>query len=226
MKRYEQSIRVVTTFFSVLLGFGIKRLLDAATGTPAAGTTLEHPLFTPASAAVPCLVMIVCVFLRFLLGSNNHMWLEYVLPDAKENKTASRVRLLVDFAFVGVFGVLGLWTCYSPELDTFLLRSIELLAVALAWVSAAWIAASIAARSAARKPQSPPAPKKSGNAAERWVFWVGVNLAQLIATILALECPKRQSNWVLWPLALVYAVALLWDLSYQLQRLGTAKSPE
>ncbi len=62
MKRYEQSIRTITAFFAVLLGFGIKKLLDS-------GVELGGDKW-------PCFILSVLLFLRYLLGSANHLWLE------------------------------------------------------------------------------------------------------------------------------------------------------
>ena len=56
MKRYESAIRVMTSFFAVLLGFGLKRLLDTTD-------------FWPPGASGPCFILAVLLFMRFLIGS-------------------------------------------------------------------------------------------------------------------------------------------------------------
>ena len=54
--RYEQTIRVITVFFSTLIGFGLKKLLDAGTGDLAGVNGWL------------CFILAVLLFLRFLLG--------------------------------------------------------------------------------------------------------------------------------------------------------------
>jgi hypothetical protein len=57
-------VRVFTVFFSALVGFGLKRLLDVQ---------------TPADFLIdrrPCVILCVLLFLCFLTGSANHLWFE------------------------------------------------------------------------------------------------------------------------------------------------------
>jgi hypothetical protein len=134
VKRYEQSIRVITTFFAALLGLGLKNLLD-----PKA--------FNPANARWPCFLMSVFLFLRFLLGSNNHLWFEFVRPDLDRSRRSDeppyvpppRGRVINDFVFLIVFGLFGVAICYSTTLDEFLDGNLLLTGVGFGWVVVYWI---------------------------------------------------------------------------------------
>jgi hypothetical protein len=66
--RYEPSIRAVTVFFAAVLGFGLKHLLDTDYTQKTADIYTYKWLF---------FLVAVFIFLRFLTGSANHLWLEY-----------------------------------------------------------------------------------------------------------------------------------------------------
>ena len=163
MKRYESAIRTVGAFFAVLLGFGLKRLLDSA-----------DPAFEPLGGQYLCFLLCVLLFLRFLLGSSNHMWFEFVRPDLKTDSTwQSRPWLVMnDFAFLIVFGIVCMAMCYSaqiaqtvgaPHLATFLGFNAMLAAIAIAW-GLAYEA------------------KVPGG---HWAFWVGINGVHLASVLIA-----------------------------------------
>src|SRR2546427_10582312 len=116
--RYEQTIRVVTVFFSALIGFGLKKLLDAGTEDLVG---LNRWL---------CFILAVLLFLRFLLGSANHLSLEYTW---QEHPGASPGPLTRDILFLITFGILALWICYSTSIREFLSRSAWLPAVGFVW---------------------------------------------------------------------------------------------
>ena len=67
-KRYEQSVRVATVFFSVVMGFGLKHILEPPTG---------HGI-NPETDRWACFFIALLLFIRFLFGSANHLWDEYV----------------------------------------------------------------------------------------------------------------------------------------------------
>jgi hypothetical protein len=181
MKRYESAIRVITAFFGVLLGFGLKRLLD-------------NDSFDPHPAEIPCFVLAVLLFVRFLLGSSNHMWFEFVRPDLSTKAGSAypvpKLRILYDFSFLLIFGAIGMAICYSKKLDQFLDLNILLLAVALLWVVVYFIAAKV--REAFQK-RSAPVPQA------RWSNWWWVNFAQLVAVLLAkLTCVRNSLDSLSW----------------------------
>src|SRR4051794_9994756 len=98
MKRYDQSVRVITAFFAALLGFGLKNLLD--------GRNL------PQDVAGPCFVLSAILFLRFLIGSANHYWHDFLNTDSlPESKPAKPARVLWDFLVLILFGIVAAFTC-------------------------------------------------------------------------------------------------------------------
>ena len=209
MKRYEQSIRVITAFFSVLLGFGLKALLDNA---------YKETNFTPIGAVWPCFFASVFLFLRFLLGSNNHLWREYVFPDGNAQKRfeAPRIELVRDFAFLMIFGGFGVAICYAKSLESFLQFNFWLLLFALVWVLVS------IAYGWAR-----PADSEEGKRSQRrWWFWAWINLLQLLVLGPAIHCQSAMATsatWIsflppfnaMWFLAGAYALILLADLWMQ-----------
>jgi hypothetical protein len=120
LKRYEQSVRVVTALFATLLGFGLKQILDN---------------FPDKSTQVPCFLMALMLFLRFLLGSANQSWSDYVKPDAGEvpEKVITRGPMVTDFVFLLIFGLLGSMICYSTSFRAFMERMLVFNLVAVAW---------------------------------------------------------------------------------------------
>lgn len=220
MKRYEQSIRVITTFFAALLGLGLKNLLD-----PEA--------FNPANARWPCFLMSVFLFLRFLLGSNNHLWFEFVRPDLDRSKglneppyvPPSRGRVINDFIFLVVLGLLGVAICYSTSLDEFLDGNLLLTGVGLAWVVGYWIVGRMKEKSI-----------QEGD----WNYWGPLNLVQF-ASVLVIHClvpstglgtvpgcvarvlPGPAWDWSLLILFIVYLGVFVWDFVMQLRIVEGAK---
>jgi hypothetical protein len=210
VKRYEQSTRVITAFFSVLLGFGLKNLLD-----PKA--------LDAANARWPCFLMSVFLFLRFLLGSSNHMWLEFVHPDdTKVDGTVtefnvSRFQILKDFFFLVIFGLVGMTICYSTTVEEFLNGNLRLTGIALVWVFINLVIGCFR--------EMPPG---------KWSYWLWVNLAQFFS-ILVVHCfviprhwgtipywlsfslPGPAWEWSLFILVVVYLVIFTWDFSTQLK---------
>lgn len=220
MKRYENAIRTITAFFAVLLGFGLKRLLDSGTSAPS---------FSPAHALWPCFFLSVLLFLRFLLGSANHMWFEFVRPDRKEGATLAfdklRVRILNDFAFLVVFGLVGVGICYSETLDQFLRLNLLLAAIGIVWVAVYWLIGKTRGRAA------------GAASAGRWGYWGWINLIQF-AAVLTTQCLVLPANWGTvpwWPrifpgppwdialllLCVVYLALLAIDVTLQLRNLET-----
>jgi hypothetical protein len=222
MKRYEQSVRVITAFFSVLLGFGLKALLDEAS---------KGDGVMPAGTLWPCFFASTFLFLRFLVGSNNHMWREYVFPDGKAdtNFQASKVGLLRDFTFLIIFGFFGVGICYARSLDTFLRLNLALLFFALIWVFVGVIYTSAKGRGSATGVRTDQ---------RRWWFWRWINLAQVavVCVVIYFQNGLAAGSWTgpcwlsslpplngMWLLAVCYAVLLLWDLWEQFEVLESAK---
>lgn len=188
MKPYEQSIRVVTTFFAALLGLGLKNLLDPKT-------------FGPENARWPCFLMSVFLFLRFLLGSNNHLWFEFVKPDPdpKAPRLALRGRIVNDFIFLIVFGLIGVAICYSRNVHEFLMWNLGLTGGGFLWVMIYAGLKKILKW------------KSQGN----WSHWVWVNIIQLASVLAIMSCPLAY-NWSLYALAGIYFLIFGWDFWRQL----------
>lgn len=215
MRRYEQSTRVITAFFSVLLGLGLKNFLDP-------------DMFGPENARWPCFLMSVFLFLRFLLGSNNHMWFEFVRPDRQEGKDpevngsiVSRKQILRDFFFLLIFGLLGVSICYSTTVDEFLESNLRLTGIALA-------AGIFGVIDCIKR-------RFSG----KWDHWRLVNFAQFFSILivryfviprdwgtipcwLSMVLPGPAWDWSLFILVVVYFGIFTWDFSKQLEVLKGA----
>lgn len=208
MKRYEQSIRVITAFFAVLLGFGLKKLLD-------------NEIFQPENARWPCFIMSVFLFLRFLLGSNNHMWFEFVRQDLAQNSAfkAPRTQILNDFLFLVLFGLIGMAICYSKNLTQFLELNLLLTGIGLIWVILYAVIGCFRMKRQGTIPRG------------TWSYWGWVNLAQFTA-VLMIYCfaiPNKWGTVPWWPtffgaawewslaiLVIVYLIILIVDISKQL----------
>ena len=101
--RYEATSRVCTVLFSVVTGFGLNHILQAK----------------DEFGAARWLIFLITLFtvLRFLFGSANHLWLEYVANDVR---TKVRVFLLWDFLWLMTFSVFVLGLCYATDARQFL----------------------------------------------------------------------------------------------------------
>jgi hypothetical protein len=116
--RYEPVARVVTAFFAALIGFGIKNLLDV----PA------HPnKLLP--FRIPCFLIAVLLFLRYLTGSASHLWLEYIKHDDPKRPWF----FAFDIGFLILFGMIALMICYTEDLLTFFCWSATLNVSAICW---------------------------------------------------------------------------------------------
>lgn len=122
----EPGIRVITVFFAALVGFGLKHLADDGVGG-VDESVLGAPNRFPDDFTCFCLA--VLLFLRFLLGSANHLWYEHSRPGAIE----SRRNLAFDLAALTGYGLIAVTICYAKTLEEFLWRSVGLLIVACIW---------------------------------------------------------------------------------------------
>ena len=194
LKRYEQTTRVVTAFYAVLLGFGLKHLLDND------GLQDDRWLY---------LILASLFFLRFLLGSANHLWIEYVRPDPVQ---ISEKTLLFDVFLLMAFGVIGLIICYQSDSIGFLTWNAVLGVLALAGATVYAV--------------------RGARAGRPWSFWLWINLAQTASALGALalhawwpgrpKVPCASADGVLAVLCLVYLALFLTDLHKQLKVLAAA----
>jgi hypothetical protein len=226
MKRYESATRVVAAFFAVLLGFGLKQMLDGS-------ARLE-----PASASGPCFIACVLLFLRFLVGSSNHMWVEFVLPDLRlESKfSAPAPQIVADFSFLILFGLLGVAICYARNLHDFMELNMVWGVIGLAWSfldgARGWLSDRL------EKRRGSPLPPPRVDWGRTWFY---VNAAQ-VAVIALLWRPVISQGWGpvgFWPswlpqppwntallcLVLAYAILLFADVRSQLKILAKVVAP-
>lgn len=147
--------------------------------------------------------MSVFLFLRFLLGSNNHLWFEFVRPDLKPEEPcmAPRGRILNDFVFLIVFGLIGVAICYSSNVDEFLKWNLFLTGVGFLWVIVYGLGKS-------------PKWQSKGN----WGHWRWVNVIQFLSVLAVVFFPWEY-YWSLYALAGIYFVIFGWDFWRQLDNL-------
>ena len=223
MKRYEQSIRVMTTFFAALLTLGLKKILD--------GPPLVFGIDT-----WPCFFLSVFIFLRFLLGSSNHMWVEFVNVDRDSPALPTTgvphpARIISDFVFLLALGLIGFAMCSAADLRTFFNLNIALLGMALCW--------SVFYRLIAYG--KTPFSTKPLEEKTTWNFWLYINALQLLA-VLSIKFSAfgnsfgRVPPW-LWPdqylgvpwrtpmviLVAVYFALFILDVYEQMKVLKSAK---
>jgi hypothetical protein len=120
----EPSIRVVTTFFAAVLGFGLKHMLDIP-NTPDTEVLYDYKW--------GFFAVTIFIFLRYLSGSANHLWLEYVKVPT-ENRHPDFL-LAMDLLWLTAFGCFGVAICYMRTPDEFFVRTSLLLLVAFAWTA-------------------------------------------------------------------------------------------
>jgi len=127
--RYLQSITVVTLFFAALLGFGLNHLLETE-HTEKGSIIADHRW--------GFFFVAVFIFLRFLTGSANHLWLEYVSDPRDDRLKMDDVLFTWDLAWLTLLGCLGVAMCYSKEGYTFFIYTASLLLAALIWSILDW----------------------------------------------------------------------------------------
>lgn len=196
-KIYEQTVRVFTTFFSALMGFGLKHLLD----NPLQGAGRGERWW--------CFLIALMLLLRFLFGSANHLWDEYVrgTGDVK-----SRKLLMWDLLWIVAFGFLGLRMCYSADSSAFLF-----------WNSVFGAVAAVVAliEAALRK-------CVRNDAGPWWTQWVFINAIHAACSVIGWQAYQQQGcglevlgvSLTLVALAVVGLVLLLWDVWHQLGALA------
>jgi len=209
--RYEPSIRVVTVFFAAVLGFGLKHLLDTLKKDAPEIYTYKWLFFLVA----------IFIFLRFLTGSANHLWLEYQKYKRVERRRelpkflswlTPDVQVTFSLSWLTLFGLLGVYLCYAGTAREFFLRaSILLLATFLGSVFQvlwSWF-------------------KLSSSIGQWGYFWVGANGIQLAVVWVFMQgwLPWVSGTWGrrLLAVAIVSALILFIDFIWQLKQL--AKKP-
>jgi hypothetical protein len=117
-EQYEQSVRIITAFFAAVVGFGLKHILDG--GGPASISNHKWAFF----------IVTTLLFLRYLLGSANHLWVEHV-----KSAPTPRTKLLIwkDVGFLLIFGYLAATMCFAVSSSQFYLSGIYLILASITW---------------------------------------------------------------------------------------------
>ena len=194
--RYAQSIIASRNFFAILIGLSLQHILDTE-------RNLDDPIYLN---RWPLFLIGTLLFLRFLIGSANHLWKEYI---RRPGTTSSQGRVLFDLGFLTLFGALGVVAFYQASVSSFLIWVGVISVSALMW----------GLIDQCCRPNSD------------WRFWLWINLAQSGAIILTLilTCYVRiDLPWLRWDLWLVTLAAALviflyWDVRKQLGNVSSLK---
>lgn len=187
----EPTIRVVTAFFAALTGFGLKHILDLK-----AGESLHE-------YQVPCFLIATLLFLRFLTGSANHLWVEHVQPaDSKD------LFFALDIIFLLIFGIFASFISYSSDVAEFLRLSGILLLVSIVWS----VVSAVIARCV------------DSNSVGRWWPWLIMNsFGLLVFSVASCYAPEAngQSDYIIqmWGVFGVSAFLFLADFNLQLENI-------
>ncbi len=198
-KRYEQTVRAYTAFFSAFMGFGLKAVIDHK--------EWGHERWV-------CFAITLPLFLRYLLGSSNQLWYEYVREDP-----SARLRSLIlwDFCWLLTFGILGMVICYTNSVQGFLRGTAVFgLVATLGPLWDKWIK-----------------DRKGIQMNEFWFEWFRINaiftfVALVTAIVYRNGFGKLQSvygvDWSLIVLALASIAIMFFDLRHQLHVLEPAET--
>lgn len=205
---YEQSIRIVHWFFGALVALALTHLYRD-----------RH--LDPNADIWPAFILCTLFFIRYLVGSANHMWHEYVRPPGCGR---AHVRLFKDFLFVVVFGFVAIQITDSRNVKALLGWCVVLLIIAVCWTIFGLLIETC----------SPGIRKKFGPYVGNWNFWFWINVLQLLLTFPIYLWWEKVDSWRLrWPdwsgalalLAVAYFLLLVWDVNWQFRVLEAAKDP-
>jgi len=194
--RFEPGSRVALTFYATLIGFGLRHILDIR-----GPNTIGHYKWLFFFVAI-------FLFLRFLLGAANHLWVEYVFPYPMTVQIPKAVYFFVrwDLAFMTTFGCFATVIAYVSTANRIFLLAIVFLAVVFFWGLFDKLLHSIVGL-----------PSK-GN----WGAWLAIDLGHLVsfAVVWAIQFkPEWQTfAWIL--ITFLSFVALVLDCWVQLNELG------
>lgn len=204
MNIYEQSVRMVHWFFGALIALSLNHLFRD-----------QRQSF--GVDAWPALLLCTFLFLRYLIGSANHMWYEYAIKKS-ENLTA---RLLRDFIFVIVYAFLAVRITDAADIRQLIFCQCVLLAVGVAWTATDKFLTFL--RSSWKKQRR--------SLRGRWDFWLVINILQLLSALVVFlfGINEHRIPWIEWSVSLamlvvIYFVLLVFDMTLQfrtLARMGT-----
>ncbi len=123
--RYQRSGGAAITFFSILIAFGLQRLVDLDQAQGTASTDIadnKHLLF----------VISVTIFLRFLSGASVHLYDEYSEREGDSDRSRS-VKFVFDIFMLSLFGYVAILSSYSHSSKMLLFWLYCFSALALVW---------------------------------------------------------------------------------------------
>jgi hypothetical protein len=193
-ERYRNSITAAGVFYSVLIGFSLQDLLVVELQDP----VLDQNRFV---------LFLVCTFpfLRILLGSANHLSIEY-LNRTPDKRTGTR--LLFDLSSLTLFGLIAAAICHTDNIYWFFILHAVFLLLGAIW---GFVVAATRRRMLSE-----------------WPIWIVINLLSgvpLAAFGFTIDRwtagdPITGYRWTLIVLAACNALALLLDFFVQLAALN------
>jgi hypothetical protein len=196
--RFENCVRSILAFFAALIGFGLKHILDA--DPKAYGDIVAHRW--------QYFLIAVLLFLRFFIGSANHLWFEHVKARDTQRESKIQIRLLLsDLCFLIGFGLFAAAICYVNDTLEFCYWSMALMLCAIIWG---------VYDEFTRGKQA----KSYGD----WGFWRLIDTCQFLVFGLAVLLKLHQFDFFLWkgwtlPWSLLFfssLVVFIWDVREQL----------
>lgn len=200
---FGQTISIATTFFSLMVGVGLSRILEPEK---------FHETFP--EDRWYCFVAALLLFLRFLFGSANHLWKEF---GARDFDTGARNSIIWHLFCLILFGFIAIRICYTYDALDFLVWNIRFGLVAVAFAFFGLIMKT----------------DESVFGQNWSKGWFGINAVQAVVAYGILkwvECEKAGEgissnfNLPLTCLVATFAILLFCDLGFQLRKVGEAAS--
>ncbi len=138
-KYLDSTIRVVTTFFAALVGFGLKRILDEGivdSNDPRSvngGGAILNWLFRNTEVAIVdwlSFILAVLLFLKFIIGSANHLYVEHI---KNPPTNAHNVLVILELSSLTTYGIFATAMCYAGTPASFFWLACCLLSAAILW---------------------------------------------------------------------------------------------
>ena len=212
MNPLEPSIRVVQWFFGALIALALTHLFR------------DQRIYFKSDIWWVLLISAM-LFARYLIGSANHMWYEYVKSGATPpvNKSHRHFSMFKDFAFLATFGFFALRITDTQTVADLLFWILMLLLVAVIWTPLDHLITSNGSFTGLWTNM------KSG----RWCFWLWINCWQLAITLGIWVIYRFFSTVALWTVpiihwpiflfvtVLIYIRFLCWDFLEQCKLLDS-----
>lgn len=121
--RFDAAIRTILTFYAALIGFGLRHILE-----------IPGPLAI-GQYKLSFFLMAIFLFLRFLLGAGNHLWVEYVWNYRNPKQPGPKIYLFfgLDLGFITMFGIFATIFGYVTNPDGVFSVTFLFLSVVIVW---------------------------------------------------------------------------------------------